>query len=266
MRKQNIQYQRPILSAELEDKLGDAVQSFEHRGKWAAWGLDKLREQGVALLLHGPPGVGKTMTAYYLAKRLHLSMCEVSIADFGSQVPGQLARNIKQIFQGEIIVAGQEKRQPAVIFLDECDAMLVSRKKLGHDMMWMLEPINMLLSQIGKYPGLVVLCTNLLPMLDEALERRLLAQVYIGRPNESTRRKIWKSKWPEKFPFQLFPSDVEKLGAYDLTGAEIENVIIIWAGRLIRQGIEDPSPQMLLEFLSNEYKNYLNRQAEGLNV
>src|SRR5271165_1857621 len=156
MKRQNFIYQRPILSSDLDDKLGDAIQSFEHRGKWAAWGLDKIREQGVALLLHGPPGVGKTMTAYYIAKRLHLSMCEVSIADFGSQVPGQLARNIKQIFQGELIVAAQEKRQPAVIFLDECDAMLVNRKKLGHDMMWMLEPINMLLSQIGKYPGLVI--------------------------------------------------------------------------------------------------------------
>jgi SpoVK/Ycf46/Vps4 family AAA+-type ATPase len=249
-------YQRPILSTEIDDRIADAISSCEHRGKWSAWGLNTIREQGVAILLHGPPGTGKTMTGHYIAKRLHLGVCEVSIADYGSQVPGQLARNIKTIFNGEQILAAQEKRQPAVILLDECDSMLVSRKRLGSEMLWMLEPINALLAHIGKYPGIVVLATNLLPMLDEALERRLIAKIHIGRPDESVRRKIWKAKFPDKFPCQPTAIELDILATYDLSGAQVENALIIWAGRMLRHGIDQPVIGSLISFVSEEFAGY----------
>src|SRR4029077_8527235 len=134
-------YQTPILSRQLQEQVGDAIQAFLHRGKWKEWGLDKIREQGVAILLHGPAGVGKTTTAQYIAKKLHLALKEVSIADFGSQVPGQLARNIKNIFEGELFREQRDQKHAPVILLDECDAVLVSRKKITGDMLWMLEPI-----------------------------------------------------------------------------------------------------------------------------
>lgn len=248
-------YQRPILSKNLEDKIDDAVQAFLHRGIWRDWGLDKIRDQGAAILFHGPAGTGKTITAYYLGKKLHLGVVEVSMADYGSHIPGELARNIKKIFNGELIVATQEKRQPPIILLDECDAMLVSRQKLGSDMMWMLEPINALLVEIGKWPGLVVLATNLVPMLDEALERRLIARVRFDRPDKEVRHRIWKSKWPEKFPCKPNNGEYWELAEFDLTGAQIENVFLLWSSKCIREGTA-PTILGLIEFLQKHWEGY----------
>lgn len=245
-----ITYQTPILSNELEGKIDDSIQSFLRRKQWADWGLNKIREQGAAILFHGPPGTGKTITAYYLGKKLHLKVVEVSMADYGSHIPGELARNIKKIFNGELILANQESKPPPIILLDECDAMIVSRKKLGADMMWMLEPINALLAEISKYPGLVVLATNLAPFLDEALERRLIAKIRFDKPDKEVRHNIWKAKWPQKFPIQPNDEDLWELADFDLTGAQIENAFILWASSCIRKEL-DPTIEELVEFLKH---------------
>jgi SpoVK/Ycf46/Vps4 family AAA+-type ATPase len=248
-------YQTPILSDDLNDKISDAITAFTNRGTWQKWGLDKLREQGVAILLHGDPGTGKTITAYWIAKRLHLGLREVSMADFGSQIPGQNARNIQKIFYTEQLAADNDRRHPPVILLDECDSMLISRARLGPNMVWMLEPINMLLAQIGKYPGLVVLATNSVDMLDPALERRLLAKVEFGRPEPIERLQMWKSKWPSKFPVQPTEREFDELARFDLTGAQIESAFLLWTATQIRKNIEPRVPS-LLEFLANQFDSY----------
>jgi SpoVK/Ycf46/Vps4 family AAA+-type ATPase len=250
MKKQ--EYHTPVLSEELENRLEDAVQAYLKRALWKKWGLDKVREQGTALLLYGPPGTGKTMTAYYVGRKLHLAVTEVSMADYGSHIPGELARNIKKIFDGEQTLARLEKRQIPIIFLDECDAMLVNRDKLGPDMIWMLEPINALLVEISRYPGLVILATNMVHMLDEALERRLMAKVRFERPNEYLRLKIWKAKWPVKFPILPSREEYVELAQFDLSGAQIENVFLLWAGRCIRNGVDTIKVSQLVEFIENE--------------
>src|SRR5215831_834590 len=89
----------PVLSSETHRQIISAIQLFANRSKWQEWGLDRLREQGAALLFHGEPGTGKTITAHYVAQLLKLAIREVSPADYGSRTPGQLARNIQHIFQ-----------------------------------------------------------------------------------------------------------------------------------------------------------------------
>jgi SpoVK/Ycf46/Vps4 family AAA+-type ATPase len=250
-------YQTPILSDELSNKISDAIQAFLNRGKWKQFGLDKIREQGAAILFFGSPGTGKTITAYYVAKKLHLGVREVSMADYGSHVPGELARNIEKIFKGEAILAKQENRQLPIIFLDECDSMLISRKKLGHDMIWMLEPITALLTAIAKYQGLVLLSTNMAPFLDEALERRLIAKVEFTRPTEDLRRKMWRSKWPVKFPTQPTEKELIELAKFDLSGAQIENVFLLWCGQCFRKDKgETFKVSELITFIRESWKGY----------
>lgn len=253
--EQQQQYNTPILSKDVEERIEDAIQAFLKREQWEEWGLNKVREQGAAILLHGAPGLGKTLTAYLIAHKLHLRITEISMADYGSDKPGELARNIKKIFSGEITLAKLEKRQIPIIFLDECDAMLVNRKSLGPDMVWMLEPINALLSEIGKWPGLVILATNLVSILDEALDRRLLAKIRFERPDENLRYKLWRAKWPVKFPLQPKNGELLDLAQHDMTGAEIENAFLLYAGRCLRNP-KLLSMEYLAHFLKMEWKDY----------
>jgi|SRR5271165_1234442 len=256
MINKTVHYAVPILTDSLKDRIDDAIQSFKNKGLWREWGLDKLRDQGAAILFHGPPGTGKTISTYWLGKKLKLRVVEISMADYGSHVPGELARNIKKIFRGELSLSKMNRKPPPIIFLDECDAMLVSRKKLGPDMIWMLEPINSLLVEISKYPGLVVLATNNLGMLDEAIERRLIAKVRFDRPDFNTRYKIWKAKWPVKFPCQPTQNEYEQLAEYELSGAEIENVLLLWAGRQMKNLALKPNVPNLIWFIANKRDEY----------
>jgi AAA+ superfamily predicted ATPase len=264
-------YQTPILSQSIHHQINDAIAGFTHRKIWKDWGLDKLREQGVAILFHGAPGTGKTITAYFVAKKLHVWIKEISMADFGSQIPGQLARNIVKIFAVEQITAQAEHKHYPVILLDECDAMLVARDRLGPNMIWMLEPINMLLSQIAKYPGLVILATNHVHVLDWALERRLLAKINFGRPDYYLRLVMWKTKFPAKFPVQPTEDEYRQLANVDLTGADIESVFLLWAGQQAINLSANTGPQIqikdLIEFIkAGHEKFYARHDRNGIQL
>jgi AAA+ superfamily predicted ATPase len=216
------------------DDITSAVVMFVKRAEWAKLGMNQLREQGAAIMFHGAPGTGKTITARWLARKLKLTLQEMDFGQIGSEVPGQLARNIKKLFAQAAVP--DTRNEPSMIFLDECDTMLVSRTKLGHNSMWMLEPINALLSAIGSYPGLVVLATNAKPaFLDYALERRLIGSFLFDTPSYVTRCQLWRKKWPKKLPVQPQEGDIERLAAYPRTGAEVENLLIRWVSDTLRR-------------------------------
>jgi SpoVK/Ycf46/Vps4 family AAA+-type ATPase len=224
----------PILDESLMTAIENAVIMFSRKGDWKKLGMDKLREQGAALLFYGPPGTGKTVTARWLAHWLKLKLQEMDFAQIGSDTPGELARNIKKLFNQAI--QPDMNNNPSMVFLDEADTMLVARNKLGHNMLWMLEPVNALLREIGTYPGLAVLATNQEPeFLDFALERRLIGKFHFGVPDRLTRVKLWHSKWPRKLPVKLLNGDADTLAQFALTGAQIENTIIDWVSNTLRQ-------------------------------
>jgi SpoVK/Ycf46/Vps4 family AAA+-type ATPase len=224
----------PILDESLMTKIENATVMFSKKTAWKNLGMDKLREQGAAMLFYGPPGTGKTITARWLAQKLKRKILEMDFSMIGSDTPGELGRNIKKLFNQAIQPDIHDN--PSLVFLDECDTMLVARSRLGHSSLWMLEPINALLREIGTYPGLVVLATNQEPeFLDFALERRLIGKFYFGAPDYLTRVKLWQSKWPRKLPLKLNNGDAEGLAQHALTGAGIENTIVEWVSDVLRQ-------------------------------
>lgn len=217
------------MSPDLENQVMNAVQMYQQRPLWKKWGMHTLRKQGAAILLEGPPGCGKTKIAEYLSLQIRKKgMKELSFGDFGSHVPGENARQIRALFE-----YGKDNGD-MTLYLNECEAILWDRSRAGGSAMWMLEVIDELLVQIEKYPGLIIMATNKPELLDSALERRLIARIYVGIPEYRERVALWKNKMPNAFPLKLTPPDIEKLAKLILTGAEIETAIIQCASDALR--------------------------------
>jgi SpoVK/Ycf46/Vps4 family AAA+-type ATPase len=222
---------KPVMSAEVERQVMNAVTQYSKRQIWKKWGLHKLRKQGAAILLKGPPGCGKTVIAEYLSLRVRQrGIKSLSFADFGSHVPGENARQIRGFFEQA------RDNGEMTIFLDECEAVLWDRGRAGATAMWMLEVIDELLVQIGKYPGLCILATNKPELLDYALDRRLMATIVIPRPEFPERVRLWTDKFPDEFPLKLSIDQRTKIATLQLTGAEIENTILGYGSDCIRLG------------------------------
>lgn len=230
------------MSATLERQVMNAVVMYSKRQEWKKWGLHRIRRQGAAILLEGPPGTGKTVIAEHLSLRIRKKgLKSMSFADFGSHVPGENARQIRKFFK-----EAHENGEMTIV-LDECEAVLWDRSRAGSTAMWMLEVIDELLVQIGKYPGLIILISNKSEILDSALDRRLLARIYVGRPEAQERAKLWRDKMPEEHPLKLTLDNISKLATLQLSGAEIENVIMDYSSDCLRAN-RKPNFEGLYEF------------------
>lgn len=217
------------MSAEVERQVMAAVAQYTHRLKWKQWGMDKLRKQGSAILLEGPSGTGKTTIANYIALTIRRKgMHEISFADFGSHIPGENARQIRKIFEYA------KENENMTLFFDDCEAVLQNRKTLDPTMKWMLEIVDEILVQIGRYEGLIIMATNLGESLDPAIERRIIARVKVDIPDYAGRLALWRTKMPEKFPLKLSLAETEVLAHFVATGAEIENAILLCASESLR--------------------------------
>lgn len=244
---------KPIMSQKLERKVLNSVMKYKKRLLWKKWGLERLRKQGIAILLIGPPGVGKTVIAEWLALKIrNKGIKEVSFAEFGSHIPGENARQIRKVFK-------EAYEREMTIYLDECDAVLWDRSKAGSTAMWMLEVIDELLVQIGKYPYLVILSTNKPEILDEALDRRLMATIKVPIPDMPERYKLWEAKMPDDYPLKLSLAQKDKLASLVLTGAEVENVIIDASSDALREEIE-PTFDMLYQVALETAQRRMERE------
>lgn len=147
-----------------------------------------LIEAGVrpprTVLLTGPPGVGKSMTAGWLATRLDIPLVTVELATVMSSFLGKTGQNVQRLLDHSREVA-------CVLFLDEFDAIAKSRDdqtEIGE----LKRLVNMLLLELDRWPasGLLVAATNHPQLLDPAVERRFDLTVEIALPALEQRREI----------------------------------------------------------------------------
>lgn len=181
------------------------------------WGLGEMIEygRGMTFMFYGPPGTGKTWGATCIAKAMDMELLVLSAAEVQSSEPGGANRAIAQAF-------ATAKAENKVLFIDECDSLIASRAHLG---MVLASEVNTLLTEIERAEGVVILATNRIEHMDEALERRLALIVEFPRPDYDLRLKIWKKMIPAKFPLHAEVKP-EELAQLDLSGGQIKNVLL----------------------------------------
>lgn len=170
----------PLLAEDVEEQLVSIVNEHQHRAALEVVGLVPTR----TVLLTGPPGVGKTMTARELARRLGLPLFGLDLSALMSSYLGKTGQNLREVF-------ASARSHPSVLLLDEFDAV-AKRRDDPSDVGELKRIVNVLLIELEAWPasGLVVAATNHPELLDRAVWRRFERTVTIDLPTAAVRRSL----------------------------------------------------------------------------
>lgn len=207
-----------VVSEEVREEIVAVLKQHKNSKKlFETWGLAKSIEygRGMTFLFYGPPGTGKTWGANCIGKVVNKELLSIGAAEIQTSEPGGANRNIQSAF-------ATAKKENKILFIDECDSLITSRADVG---MILGGEINTLLTEIEKCEGIVILATNRIENLDEALERRISLIVEFPEPNFEQREQIWKRLVPKKMPLGAGVS-FDKLAEHKLTGGQIKNVVL----------------------------------------
>lgn len=178
------------------------------------------------VLLMGPPGTGKTLLAKAVAGEAGVPFFSISGSDFVELYVGVGASRVRDLFETA------KKNSPAIIFIDEIDAVGRHRGAGlggGHDERE--QTLNQLLVEMDGFEGnegvIVIAATNRRDILDPALLRpgRFDRQITVSYPDIKGREEILKVHTKKK---PLAPdvslATIAKTTA-GFTGADLENLV-----------------------------------------
>lgn len=151
---------RPDLEAFLNEHVVDIVQN---RARYRALGI----EFPSAMVLHGPPGTGKTFAVEQLTEFLGWPSFQIDASSIASPYIHDTSRKISQVFEQAMDSA------PAVLVIDEMEAFLTERDLTGgHHRVEEIAEFLRRIPEATKNEVLVVGMTNRIDMIDEAVLRR----------------------------------------------------------------------------------------------
>uniref|UniRef100_A0A4X1TI63 Nuclear VCP like n=1 Tax=Sus scrofa TaxID=9823 RepID=A0A4X1TI63_PIG len=160
------------------------------------------------VLLHGPPGCGKTLLAHAIAGELDLPILKVAATEIVSGVSGESEQKLRELFEQAVSNA------PCILFIDEIDAITPKREVASKDMerrivAQLLTCMDDLNNMAATARVLVLGATNRPDSLDPALRRagRFDREICLGIPDEASRERILqtlcrKLRLPETFRFR----------------------------------------------------------------
>lgn len=164
-----------VVSEELRTRIERILREFKQRDRLHEYGLGNRRK----ILLAGPPGTGKTMTAAVLAGELQLPFCTILVDKLVTKYMGETSAKLRQIFDAI-------REFPGVYLFDEFDA-IGSERTLDNDVGEMRRVLNTFLQFIEQdcSDSLIVAATNSIKLLDQALFRRFDDVLYYKYPTDS---------------------------------------------------------------------------------
>lgn len=172
-----------VIAPDLAAQVVQVIQEQRQRAVLAEHGFTPMHR----LLLEGPPGTGKTMTASVISSELSLPMCTVRLDGLLSKFMGETASKLRTIFE---TVASQR----AVYLFDEFDALGGDRR--GNDVgeaRRILNTFLMFLEDAGS-DSIVIAATNHRSILDRALFRRFDAVLTYSLPDAQQAQSVIRKR------------------------------------------------------------------------
>ena len=214
-----------VLPSDQIDLLIELVARVRHRDQvLETWGFGAKigKGHGIAALLSGPPGTGKSMIAGLVAAELGLDLYQVDLSRIASKYIGETEKQLGALF--DAAESGQ-----AMLLFDEADSLFGKRTevKSSNDRYANLE-VNYLLQRIEAFTGICLLTTNHESAIDEAFVRRLALHVRVPVPDEEQRARLWSAMLPPEAPVaaQVEAALAALARDFVMTGGHIKNAVV----------------------------------------
>lgn len=167
--------EKPMLSQAIEDNLDQIILERKNVQKLNKLGLSPTK----SAIFVGPPGVGKTMTAQWLAQKLNVPFYVLDLTAVMSSLLGKSGNNLRAALDFA-------KKSPCVLLLDEIDA-IAKRRSDDADIGELKRLVTVILQEVDQWPstGLLLAATNYADLIDPALWRRFDLVVEFQTPDRA---------------------------------------------------------------------------------
>lgn len=236
----------------LQDKVMDEIQEIHTWLRYnnvlmEEWGLKGKVKPGYRVMFYGPPGTGKTLTASLLGKYTGRDVYRIDLSMVVSKYIGETEKNLSKLFD-------KAKNKDWILFFDEADSVFGKRTSVrdAHDK-YANQEVSYLLQRIETHPGLVILASNLKNNMDMAFTRRFQTIIEFQSPGVEERILLWKNNLPKELPLEEDVSLRELSRTYDLTGANIVNVVQYACLKTAEAGKKTMCAQFLIDGIKKEY-------------
>ena len=252
--KPNVKFEDMAGNKEAKEEVSEIVEFLRSPDKYINLGAQIPK----GVLLVGPPGTGKTLLAKAVAGEADVEFLSVTGSSFIEMFVGVGASRVRDLFEQA------KKNAPAIIFIDEIDAIGKSRASGGMGGNDEREQtLNQLLAEMDGFSGdgapvIILAATNRPEILDPALLRpgRFDRQVLVDKPDLEGRVEILNVHIKDvKLSKNVDLREVAVMTA-GLAGADLANIIneaALLAGRAEKQEVE-----------SEDFKEAVERQIAGL--
>ena len=158
----------------------DLVNVLVSQGRVSFQDIVEGKGAGICVLLGGPPGVGKTLTAEVFAEATERPLLSVHAAQLGVSA-NDIERNLRETLQ-------KGSRWNAVVLLDEADVYIAERGTDIHQNAIVVAFLRVL----ENHTATIFMTTNHLEGVDDAVASRCLARIDYEMPSKEDQRLIWK--------------------------------------------------------------------------
>ena len=170
-----------VLPDKIKSNLKGLVSSHRFNAARTIDDVIQGKGKGLNVVLHGPPGVGKTLTGESIAEYLKCPLYAVSAGELGTN-SGSLERDLNRIMD-------ITHSWGAILLLDEADVFLEARepRDLHRNSL-----VSVFLRLTEYYQGILFLTTNRVQTFDEAFQSRIHMGIRYENLKPAARKAIWQ--------------------------------------------------------------------------
>jgi len=229
-----------VIPDSLMERIQQVIHEYRQQNKLKSYGFSHRRK----LLLIGPPGTGKTMTARVLARELHLLLNTIQVDRMVTKFMGETSAKLRQIFE-------LMQKVPGIYLFDEFDAIGAERS-LDNDVGEMRRVINAFLQFIEQdtSDSIIIAATNTPKLLDHALFRRFDDVLYYKLPDKNEIKRLIENLLgtfkEKKFSWEEVLSESK-----GLSHAEIELACVDSIKKAVLSDIATVNANSLIKVINN---------------